>query len=144
MHLGGRHVMLQWGATSILPVSEFILNNSSSIWTMQPLGKSYPLPDGLTNGKILKDFVNSITSCWDLIRTSEAFIHRDSFSIGLRQGFPTDEREYEWMCSESFPKQKGLCQNLYIYIYIHLTKMLIWIRVAYLFRFDMLLRGKLV
>ena len=71
---------------------------------MQPLGTSYPLPDGRTNGNIFKDFGSPMTSCCALIRTLEAFIQRDSFSIGLRQGFPIPEREYEWMCSESIPK----------------------------------------
>ena len=32
--------------------------------------------------------------------TSCAFVHCDSFSIGLRHGFPTPEREYDWMWSE--------------------------------------------
>ena len=71
---------------------------------MQPLGKSYPLPDGWTNVKIFKDFGTSTASCCVLIRTSEPFLHRDSFSIGLWQAFPIAANEYEWMCSEPIPK----------------------------------------
>ena len=110
---GLRHVQSFWwhfissqlGSTLTLSVPQLILSNLSSIWTMQPLGKSYPLPDGWTNGKIFKGLGSPMTSCWALIRTLEAFIQRHSFSIGLRQGFPIAEREYEWMCSESIPKQ---------------------------------------
>ena len=70
--------------------------SKSKISRTHPLGRSYPLPDDSTNFKIFMDSGKFEFS----LMTSYAFLHSDSFSIGLRHSFPAAEIEYDWMWSE--------------------------------------------
>ena len=75
---------------------------------MHPFGRSYPLPDNWMN---LVSILYPFTFVFNF-RTSAAFLHWDSLLIGLLQGFPAAESEYEWILFESFPRYEEMCQNV--------------------------------